>query len=256
MIELGDRLHVAAGWWPVRRGVWLTVGCLFHLVRGISSTAQPSLDAGLVDAGRRYLADHFPAAANRIEVRVLRSNLDDKNGPWRIALPPDDGEPRGHRQAGLETRGEDGTWRAAGWAMFYFAHYDSVAVLRHALRKDDPLAVADLVFAWMETTRFAGEPLTPERFRTMAAEPVFTQRSLGEGDALQAGDVRPAYAASTGEPVEMTYRRDRVVLRLTGQARSAGFVGDTIRLYAATTQTMYRARLTGPGRAEWLETLR
>ena len=58
-----------------------------------------------------------------------------------------------------------------------------------------------------------------------------------------------------GDPVLMAYARGIITLKLNCKAREPGAVGDEIRLYAPNTDTTYRARLTAPGQAEWIETL-
>ncbi|MEX1055510.1 MAG: flagella basal body P-ring formation protein FlgA, partial [Rhodothermales bacterium] len=62
-------------------------------------------------------------------------------------------------------------------------------------------------------------------------------------------------AAETGDHVTLNYRRGAVQLRLTCKARESGAVGDVIRVYSDDTRSMYRARLTARGKADWISTL-
>jgi len=222
----------------------------------LPSPAQPG-KARILAAARAALDAAYPEQAGRLDVRLVRTGgeLPD-DGPLRLVLPPGNALPRGRLQADLERQEVDGIWLESGWAQIYIAHFDSVATPIRTVNKDEKIDSGDVAFAWIETTRFAGEPLTPALFRELAVGPLFAHRHLGADRALQRDDVRPAYAATTGEPVEMTYRRERLLLSIKGQARSQGFVGDSIRLYAPATKTMYKVRLTGPGAAEWIETLK
>ncbi len=250
--------------------IWMSRGlasasiliCIFHFALCTvfplctASAAQP-VEARILGAARAALEAAYPEQAGRLEVRVVRTGGDlPGEGPIRLLLPPGGGLPRGRIQAGMQTQGSGGVWREAGWAQIYIAHFDSVATPIRTVNKDDAIAPGDVTFAWIETTRFTGEPLTPALFRELAAAPLFAHRHLAADRALQRDDVRPAYAATTGDPVEMTYRREHLLLSIKGQARSPGFVGDSIRLYAPATKTMYKVRLTGPGAAEWIETLK
>ena len=53
----------------------------------------------------------------------------------------------------------------------------------------------------------------------------------------------------------MRFERSGLHLNLTCKARETGHVDDEIRLYSADTGKTYRARLTAPGAATWIETL-
>ncbi|MEZ4701571.1 MAG: flagella basal body P-ring formation protein FlgA [Rhodothermales bacterium] len=229
--------------------------CLLRCVLcdAVAAQARESL---LVEAAQSALAEQYPGHEERMEIRLVRTGGDaPADAPLRVRLPAGAGVPKGRIQANLQALSPDGAWQDAGWAQFYVAHFDSVAVPTRALNKDAEIGPDDLVFAWMETTRFAGDPLTPALLRDLATAPLFAHRHLQADRALQRTDVRPAYAADTGEPLDMIYQRDQLTLIVKGQARSPGFVGDIIRFYAPTTKSMYKVRLTGPGAAEWLETL-
>ncbi len=114
----------------------------------------------------------------------------------------------------------------------------------------------DFRFAWLETTRFRGEPLTPDGVRRLFEKgDTFAHRHLNEERTLKEGDVRNALDVKLGQSVNMTYRRDQFVLEFTCKARMQGFTGDEIKLFAPATNKTYRVLITGPGEAEWLETL-
>lgn len=215
-------------------------------------------DAGAVQtAAEAALAALFPGQSTRLEVRVVRTGGDlDEAGALQVRFASAQGVPRAHTQVKV-LAGDDATgWREAGWALLYVAHYDSVALARADVRQHDPVSPGDVGFAWIETTRFPGQPLRPADLRALSASgTMFASRPLRQGRPLQAGDLRPPYAADTGAAVVVRYQRSHFTLHLPCKAREPGFVGDAIRVYSADTQNTYRVRLTGPGTAEWIETL-
>lgn len=208
-------------------------------------------------AAEAALARQFPEDAGRLDVRVVRTGGDVVTaGPLRVRFAAERGLPRAHTQVDVLAGSDAGGWHRAGWAMLYVAHFDSVVVARADVRRDGSVEPDALSAAWMETTRFPGEPLHPADARALAtAGAVFAARPLRAGRPLNAGDLRTAYAAETGGSVTVHYRRGHVVLRLPGKAREPGFVGDAVRVYCPDTQSTYRVRLTAPGTAEWMETL-
>lgn len=208
-------------------------------------------------AAEAALAARFPDAAGRLQVRVLRTADDAAfEAPLRVRFRALDAVPRAHAQVDVLAADGAGRWTEAGWALLFVAHYDSVVVPSARVTRDAPLTGGDWSTAWLETTRFRGEPLAPAALRAMAADgPVYATRSLAADRPLRAADVRPAYAADTGAAVRMRYERAGLALTLSCKAREPGFVGDAVRLYAPDTRTTYRARLVAPGEAEWIETL-
>ena len=213
----------------------------------VQQLAQADLDARLGEAAA-------------VEVRVQRWSLDGAGSlgddALRIAWPAGDALPRGRVQVKLERRDDAGQWTSGGWARLEVAHFDSVLVPVERLRKDDDVPPALLTPAWLDVTDLRTAPLTPAQYRRLLdAGGAFATRGLRDGHPLLAGDLRPPYAAEAGTPVVLHYTRGAIRLKLSCTARSAGFVDDVIRLYAPATQAMYRARLTQPGVAEWIETL-
>ncbi len=202
------------------------------------------------------LSERFPGEAARLRVRVLRTGgTVEETAPIRLSFPEEAAVPRGHTQVDVLSPDSTRGWRKTGWALLYVAHYDSVLVARVPLEAEAALTDAHVSVAWMETTRFRGEPLRAAVYRTLrAAHPIYVRHALAAGRVLRSDDVRPPYATDTGQAVVMHYRRGDIDLRLTCKAREPGYTGDVIRLYYPDTRTTYRARLTGPGTAEWVET--
>ncbi|GEM_PF-951864 len=215
--------------------------------------AQDGEHARIVDTAKAYFTEHFPDDAQRFEVRVLRfSGAIPTSEPIRIALPAATTLPRAHTQVKILS----GDGRDIGHAMLYVAHFDSLIVARSRIAPDGIVSEGEITVAWMETTRMHGTPLRASDFRQMLSTgPVHARRLIREGQVFRTSDVRAAYAVETGDPVLMTYGRGQITLKLSCSAREPGTYGDVIRVYNSDTSTMYRARLTGPGRAVWIETL-
>lgn len=234
------------------------VASLIVLLTLLAPPSGPHDDAAarIRAAAQHQLAEHFPAEAHRLQVRVKRTGgRIPSDGPLRLAFPEEHALPRAHTQVKV-LRPEGSGWAKTGWALLYVAHFDSVAVAREDLGDDEPVSAADLQAAWTETTQFRGEPLHPADVRALLARgEVFMAHAVREGRLLRRSDVRAAYAADTGETVALRYRRGTIRFELSCTAREPGHVGDDIRLYSSETDRMYRARLTGPGTADWLETL-
>jgi len=203
------------------------------------------------------LATRYPAEAPRLAVRVKRIEAAlDELAPVRLVFPEDDALPRGTTQVTLLQDAGEAGWQKAGWALLYIAHYDSVMMTATTVRADAEVDPAALHVAWIETTTFRGEPLRPADWQARLHDgAVFATRILREGQALRRSDLRPAYAAEPGAVVLMRYRRRGVAFDVVCKAREAGLAGEAVRLYSTDTGNLYRARLTGPGTAEWLETL-
>ncbi len=208
--------------------------------------AQP-----LAEAAWQALAARYPAEAPALEVRIDRAadavlNVDTPLVVW----PADADVPRGR----VQVRVQDATGRDAGVAMLFVAHFDSVVVTRGAVASGDEVDASALEAVWRETTRLRGGWLRARDLATMP-EALFATRYLRADVPLRPGDLRPPYAAEPGQPVDLRYTRGAVAFTLRAEAREAGHVGDTIRLFLSDTRTTYRARLTAPGEAVWVETL-
>ncbi|MDX1532063.1 MAG: flagellar basal body P-ring formation chaperone FlgA [Rhodothermales bacterium] len=204
---------------------------------------------GLAARAEAALADRFPTEAHRLRVRLVRTG-GDVPGADRLLFPADGALPRGHAQVDVL----DASGQEAGWALLYVAHYDSVVVARRRLGRGEPVGPADLAVAWTETTRFRGEPLRAADLRALGPD-LFADRPLVADRPLRRGDLRPPFAADTGDPVRMRYRRGPLRLELPCTAREPGYAGEAVRLHCPDTRATYRARLTAPGRADWLESL-
>lgn len=200
-------------------------------------------------------ADRFPEVAPRLDVRVVRMGSSvERASALRVRFNQSDAIPRGHAQIRLLTL-NDGSWDEAGWALLYVAHFDSVAIARSDVPAGRDVRPANVTFAWMETTKFRGEPLLPRDLRILGGEAVFARRPLRAGEAVRKDDLRPAYAAETGQTITVTYRRGGLSMKLRCQAREPGHLGDVIRAYNSDTKSTYQVILTGSGAAKWKSTL-
>lgn len=203
-------------------------------------------------AAEAALARSFPAEAHRLDVRIRRIDTGvPAEGPLRVRFPAAAELPRGTVRTTVLTPRDGGGWEEAGAALLYVAHYDTVLVARADVPRGEPVTEADLASAWIETTTLAGEPVVPGAL----PEDAVAVRSIAEGRVLRRHDVRAPYAAALGAPVRMHYQRRGLAMTLTCTAREAGHTGEAIRLYCPDTRTAYRARLTGPGAATWIQTL-
>lgn len=209
------------------------------------------------EAAEHLLQQRFPDDAYRLRVRVIRTSRDLENAPsLNLEFPSEGALPHAHTQVRVyEDRALTGG-NKIGWALLYVAHFDSVMVARRRMRADEPVTASDVSAVWLETTTFSGEPMRATDFRDMTTSgAVFATRLLRADNALRRSDLRPPYAAETGEAVTMTYQRNGLLLHLPCKAREPGFAGETIRLYSTDTDATYRARLTDAGKATWIETL-
>jgi flagella basal body P-ring formation protein FlgA len=218
------------------------------------AAAQSNSDSHLVaDATLLAITARAPEMVSRIQVSVVRQPKADvlsAGQPLQVELPALPVIPRGRLQVKLSRNGE-----SLGTAQVNVAHFDSVATATAAVASGADVITTDLRFVWMETTRFSGDPLTPAALSAFGNADVIARRSLRADRALRTSDVGPRPAADTGDSVRMLYRRGSFVMDLSCRARDRGQIGDIIRLYADDSDTTYRARLTAPGRAEWIETL-
>ncbi|MFT5143667.1 MAG: flagella basal body P-ring formation protein FlgA [Thalassolituus oleivorans] len=222
---------------------------------GTSSVASMSPEDAILSAATRAVAGRIPGSAGSVEVSVVRvSDLPEGTtfGPSavHVELPQSPVVPKGRLQISFSV----GTERL-GTALIQVAHFDSVAIAIEQFSSGDAIIPSSLHFVWMETTRFSGEPVTPGTLDRWGDAELMARRYLRTDSPLRTTDIGPRPAAETGEPVRMSYRRGAFLLDLSCRARERGQLGDIIRLYADDSDTVYRARLVGAGRAEWIETL-
>lgn len=219
--------------------------------------AAPGAAQAVRRAAEQVLAERFPESAGRMEVRVRRTGGHIAGGArLQLDFPQHGDGPEGLTQVQVNERTPAGRWQKTGWALLYVARFDSVVTVPAPIRSGEPVTGAKVEVAWLETTRFRGEPLRPADFRALASEePLVATRMLRAGRALRRGDVRPPYTADTGGAIEMHYTRGPLAFRLTCKAREPGFAHEAIRLYCPGTRATYRARLTEVGTARWIETL-
>lgn len=230
---------------------------LIVLLMPLAAFAQDEgLRAGLVrTAAEQVLAEQYPDDAYRLDVRVKRvEGTLDEAAALRLVFPASHELPGGTTQVRLLTGSDAAGWQKAGWALLYVARYDSVVVVSTTVAAGDEVTPDVAGTAWVETTKFPGEPLRPSDVRAFTGG-VFARHTLREGKVLRQSDVRPAYAAETGAAITMRYQRSGITFDLACTARESGYVGEAIRLHSDATGKIYRARLTGTGTAVWLETL-
>lgn len=196
------------------------------------------------------IAARIPDVSSRIQVAVVRFAGSDATGTVSVSLPERPLVPRGRVQVPVSVDGS-----RVGSALLHVAHFDSVAIYPESAFSGDMVQAELLRFVWMDVTRFSGEPLTRTALAAYDGQELIARTAIRPDRALRRNDIGPRPAADTGDPVRMTYRRGAFVLELACRARDRGRVGDTIRVYADDSDTVYRARLTAPGRAEWIETL-
>ena len=207
-------------------------------------------------AAEALLLARFPDHASRLRVRVLRISGSMADGPeLRLRFTASDSVPKGHTQARVLVETSGGAVDA-GWAVLYVSHFDSLAVALGDVGTGEIVTNDVLGTAWLDVTTFRGHPLDASTVALIRrGEHFLTTQPIAAGDALRRGDLRPPYAADTGENVQLTYHRGPVVLTLPCRARQPGVVGDVIRVYSDATQTTYKARLTAAGTADWVATL-
>jgi flagellar basal body P-ring formation protein FlgA len=214
----------------------------FLLFGGTESDVRQAVLSALVNRG---------ADASKIEVEVLRvSGIGESAGPLRIELTGD-AIPRSRAQVRVVRETAAGT--ESGWALLNVVHFDSVAVTTSAIVAGSSLQMSDLSFEWMDVTAFRGRPLRKADLDVLPADAVWA-RPVAENRPVRVEDVRLPFAAETGDTILMDYTRSGLQFRISCRARESGSVGDVIRLYSPETRATYRARLTGPGTAVWIET--
>lgn len=231
----------------------LLIGWIGWIVVAPASSAQPANADALRTATRAALAGSFADDLHRLKIRIKRASGEagTVDRP-RVMFRSLDQLPRGSAQVRVYRRqGEQ--WQRAGWALLYVAHYDSVLIADRTLSPGTPLTRNDVRVTWRETTRFHGQPLDASVFARHDA--LYAARHLRAGRPLRDTDVRPPFAADTGQSVTVQYQRGALQMMIRCKARESGFVGDVIQVYAPDKDTAYRVRLTRPGRATWIETL-
>jgi flagellar basal body P-ring formation protein FlgA len=218
----------------------------------IALVFMQSLDGDGVRRAVLAAMDEGGIDASKVEVEVLRVNgLASTDGRVRVELPSDRA-PRARTQVRLIRESESGATES-GWALLNVLHFDSVAVTVAPAHVGSTFSDAGITFQWMDVTAFRGRPLRLSDLDALPADAIWG-RSVAEGRPVRLEDLRLPFAAETGDTVLMEYARSGIVMRLSCRARESGSLGEVIRLYSPETRTTYRARLTGPGTATWIET--
>jgi flagella basal body P-ring formation protein FlgA len=226
---------------------------ILSAVLAVGAGPEATSTERVLEAARQMLESEYPGDADRLEVRVVRLGGDvSETEPVTLRLRRPDPIPRGHVRVDIHGDGGGRT----GWAILFVAHFDSLAVCTRSIAAGDPMTPDHVALKRIETTRLTGHTLDAPTLRALfATGPVFATKHLREGHVLRANDVRLPFDAEPGDRVLMTYRRAGMSLVLSCKAREAGATGSVIRLYSPETRSTYRARLEGPGQAEWIETL-
>ncbi|MFW5972460.1 MAG: flagellar basal body P-ring formation chaperone FlgA [Bacteroidota bacterium] len=211
-------------------------------------SSGPDVVDDVRDAAEQSFQQTYGSLGYEIEIEVLRLTGTLSEGPmrvsWASAKPP-----RGTAQVRIDD-GEE-----SGWALLKLRYFTDVAHLSVDARGGDVISPADVQLIRTDVTAFRGEPLTADLLEALfEGGDVTTSRMLRAGRPLQRSDLSLAAIIDVGSTVLMTYERGGIELRLSCAARDAGAEGDVIRLYSSDTRTTYRARITGAGTAQWIET--
>ncbi|MFB6271526.1 MAG: flagella basal body P-ring formation protein FlgA [Salinibacter sp.] len=203
------------------------------------------------------LSARYPGSADHLDVRVRRVRGDlDTTRALRLRFSDSEGTPTGLAQVDLRTRGADGAWKEAGWALLRVARLDSVVTVQSQVAEGETIPRSELETAWIETSNLSGEPLRASKLWGRAdRESLVAARYLRAGRVLRKQDVRRPYTTEIGSLIRMRFRQGRLVFRLSCTAREPGFVDEVIRVHCPELETMYRARITGEDTAQWVETL-
>lgn len=120
-----------------------------------------------------------------------------------------------------------------------FGHMEHRWVAAHDLPRDHVLAAADMMG---EREPRWGEPRsTPE------PEPGWTtRRVIRAGQPLTSPGVAPALLVESGSAVEVELRRGAVLLRVTGESRTAGSLGDEVQVRLPTGKLVWGTVRPGP----------
>ncbi len=194
-------------------------------------------------------AHRYDVTERQIEIEVVRVTGKLEEQDLTIEWPDD--APVGTVQ--LRVTDQNGS---RGWALMRIHHFASSAHAVRDISAGESISPSDLTFSMVNLISVRGEPLTRERLADYADDDgLIALRRIRAGAPLRTSDIGPAPIAEVGTSIVMDYQRGGVHLRITCKARESGATGDIIRLYAPDTRTTYRARLTGQGSAEWIETL-
>ncbi len=204
----------------------------------------------LADVAERGFVQAYGSVAPHVEIDVVRvTGIDADAASIDIDWPSD--RPQGTTQL----RVRDSVSGIEGWALLRIRLMDHVAVPTRQLEAGDVLDAGTVRFELTDLGSVNGRALTRSNFDHLSAEaPLEARRRLRADRALRMDDVRGPLAAEPGHTIMITYTRGPLVMTLSGTARESGSVGDIIRIYSSDTRATYRARLTGDGQAEWIET--
>lgn len=212
--------------------------------------AAGGVNERLAEVAERGFVQSYGSAAPHVEIEVVRvTGIAADAASIDIEWPGD--TPQGTTQLRIRDRATG----AEGWALLRIRLMDHVAIPARQLDAGETLDASTIRFELTDLSSVNGRALTQSDFDRLTADhPLEARRRLRADRALRIDDVRGPLAVETGQALTMTYNRGPLVLTLSGTAREPGTVGDVIRIYSSDTRATYRARLTGEGRAEWIET--
>lgn len=222
------------------------------LVAAPLASPADSSHATVEAAATAALAEAWPDVAARATVRVVRLS-----GGAERARPPvrvrflDAAAPRGRASVEVEAPAGDG-WARAGWALLDVAHTGTAAVLVRPLARGEAVTPDAYRLDAVETTRLAEPPLAPD---SLVTTDWTASRPLAAGTVLTRRVLALPLAAETGDAVRVRYQRGAVQIAFEAVARERGAVGETVRVYDASTRRTHRVRLTASGEGAWLSTL-
>ena len=229
---------------------------LFFMFSSYFLWGTEDLHTRISETAESILANRYASSDTHLEVRVVRTGGEIQDtGPLEVTWSQKPEIPRALLRVDIHSK-DNLAKRHKGWALLYIAHFDSVLVPNRSIKNGELVSKTDLSPIWAETTRFHGTPLTPDKYRRLALRGiVYTNRHLSESRLLKETDLRNAYDVETGQQVILLYKRNGIALELSCKSRNQGFKGDIVKLFSPDTQHMYRARITGPQTAIWVETL-
>lgn len=225
---------------------------MYLLLISLLSTSMPSVDihsqveAHVVD---RFL-QHYRSVDTHVEIDVVRvTGLVDGEADFTIHWP--DEPPHGTVQ--LRITDDDG---ARGWVMMRIRHLEYAAHATRDIAAGETMTASDISYALVDRAPTRGRLLTRASIDQLLDEgEVVAFRRIRTDRPLRPSDVGHAPIVEVGSSIVMDYQRGGVHFRITSTAREPGSEGEAIRLYSPETRSTYRARITGPGSAQWIETL-
>ena len=197
----------------------------------------------------RYLRGLLPASRAVYEVVLQR-------GPRALTVPAESAVIRcrllgSSARLGSNTVALDavvaGNVAATTSATFEVRAAARVLVARDTIRQGAPLNAENTVWELRDITRLR-DIITDED--TELDSGLVARRTISPGTAITSMDVAQPLCIRSGDAVSVSVRGGAVMVRVNGEARQDGRIGDTIRVHSPISREDIRARITGPGTAE------